>query len=151
LEIAFLPYRILNAFRIREEFQYHWNVFISNMLVLVLFLSSGIWFVHTGRLPHFCLFHQLTGIPCPFCGITSGLTCLFHGDFVPAWEANRGTFFLLLYFVFQIIFRIILLLKQQPLCSSIEKISKRSSMVLLGIIFVNWIYNIYTLYLLNIS
>jgi len=42
---------------------------------------SGIW------LPS-CPLRSLTGIPCPFCGITTGCTRLAQGDLRAAWNSN---------------------------------------------------------------
>jgi Protein of unknown function (DUF2752) len=35
-----------------------------------------------------CLFHQLTGLNCPGCGMTRALYALLHGDFLLALEDN---------------------------------------------------------------
>lgn len=36
----------------------------------------------------FCLFHHLTGIPCPLCGTTRACVALLHGDVVCALKFN---------------------------------------------------------------
>jgi len=35
-----------------------------------------------------CMLYGLTGIPCPGCGATRGMTCLLHGDFAGALAWN---------------------------------------------------------------
>ena len=37
-----------------------------------------------GHLPSVCPFYNLTGLPCPGCGLTRAFVCLGHGRF---WEA----------------------------------------------------------------
>jgi hypothetical protein len=43
-----------------------------------------------------CPLRTLTGIPCPFCGITTGCAWLAHGHFREAWHSNILSPFLML-------------------------------------------------------
>lgn len=46
-------------------------------------------FVPVARLPFWgCAVRQLTGIPCPGCGLTRVADRLAHGNFLAAWDAN---------------------------------------------------------------
>jgi hypothetical protein len=38
--------------------------------------------------PLLCPFRRLTGLPCPFCGLTRSWVYLMHGDWVAALKAN---------------------------------------------------------------
>lgn len=42
------------------------------------------WFLPGGS----CLFHQVTGFPCAFCGGTRAAKCLLHQDWAGAWHYN---------------------------------------------------------------
>ena len=35
-----------------------------------------------------CAFRLLSGVPCPFCGMTTGFAQMAHGNFAAAWRAN---------------------------------------------------------------
>lgn len=38
-----------------------------------------------------CPLRSLTGVPCPFCGMTRGVTDMLHGDVVHALALNPGS------------------------------------------------------------
>jgi hypothetical protein len=46
-------------------------------------------FPFVGWPPH-CVLRSLTGVPCPFCGMTTGTLALLHGDVAGAFAANPG-------------------------------------------------------------
>ena len=50
------------------------------------------------RLPGFCLFKALTGVPCPGCGVTRSILALASGHFAEAWRANPAGPFVALFF-----------------------------------------------------
>jgi hypothetical protein len=39
-----------------------------------------------------CPLRSVTGIPCPFCGMTRGVTAIVHGNFSAAFGFNPGAF-----------------------------------------------------------
>jgi len=54
----------------------------------VILGSAGGWNVESviSHLPPLCLFHAVTGIDCPGCGMTRAFLHLAHGDFTAAWS-----------------------------------------------------------------
>lgn len=48
--------------------------------------------------PH-CVFRAVTGVPCPFCGMTTAMLALSHGDIGGALAANPGAPLLAVAFV----------------------------------------------------
>ena len=49
----------------------------------------GVWLSETGHgIP--CIFHVVTGLQCPGCGVTRMLSALLHGDWRGAWESNAA-------------------------------------------------------------
>jgi hypothetical protein len=47
-------------------------------------------------LPPLCLFHRLTGLDCPGCGMTRAFVCLLRGDLHGAWQMHPFSIPLLL-------------------------------------------------------
>lgn len=58
-------------------------------VVVVLVLMASTLTRAPARLPFtVCLFHNLTGLPCPGCGMTRGFVAMGHGRIAEAWTAN---------------------------------------------------------------
>lgn len=61
------------------------------LFVPLLFILGlvGVWLSETGHgIP--CIFHAVTGLQCPGCGVTRMLSALLHGDWRGAWESNAA-------------------------------------------------------------
>jgi hypothetical protein len=52
---------------------------------LILLAAAWVPLALVGR-AHLCVFRNLTGYPCPFCGLTRAFLMLAHGDVVGAWQ-----------------------------------------------------------------
>jgi len=81
--------------------------------LLLLAIISGYGFLVTQPVPVFgeehstwCLFHWITGIPCPTCGTGRGLICLLHGNFQEALMFNPLSFVV---FALSILFALLML------------------------------------------
>mgnify|MGYP000846371592 CR=1 FL=1 len=46
------------------------------------------WGTHTEILPLPCVWHVLTGLPCPGCGLTTAFAWMARGDGAAAWRCN---------------------------------------------------------------
>ena len=66
-----------------------------------LLLIGGIYAVwlHSGGISVPCIFHLLTGLKCPSCGVTDMCMALLRFDFTAAWNANPVMLCLLPVFV----------------------------------------------------
>lgn len=96
-----------------------------------------------------CMFHNLTGIPCPSCGTTRGMMQLVHGQFTEALRMNAlcyvQAFFLL---ILPVLLVIDLIGNKRTLLyaynRAIQIINRPWIAFILGVLLlVNWIYLIY--------
>lgn len=91
------------------------------------------------RIP--CVFKTITGYPCPTCGATRVLTCLFQFDIVSAFLWNPLLFIAGIIFtawVFYGFYMFISRKKMQVILTESEKRMMRWGIVVL--IFLDWIY-----------
>ncbi len=142
MEISFIPKYLLQFFSSKFVIQHQLNILLSNILVLLLFLIFKNKLIeYLNLIPHFCLFDSLLGVQCPVCGTTRAFCEISSGNFKNAYHLNFSSFFVLFYFFAQIPFRIIAL-KNNNFITSINSISQKLGFALIGIILINWIFNL---------
>jgi hypothetical protein len=96
-----------------------------------------------------CLFHKVTGVPCPSCGSTRSVLFLLKGDFIQALHANPfGYILLLLMVVLPVWLLCDFICKKSSflhLYQRVESVLKgRYVCILAGtFVLINWIWNIY--------
>lgn len=67
--------------------------------LLLILLLVGVWLSDHGMgIP--CVFHTLTGLQCPGCGVTRMASAILKGDFHTAYQSNAAVFLLLPVFFF---------------------------------------------------
>ena len=72
------------------------------VLVTTLFVCAGLLYalavgIFHGGIP--CIFHEITGLRCPGCGITHALMCLLRFDFEGFINANLFAPLILIFFI----------------------------------------------------
>ena len=100
--------------------------------------------IHALTLPSTCTFHNLTGLPCPGCGLSRSLVSAVHGDFAASLTFHRLGLLTLVYILLQFLYRMGLLISP-ALAKGVfgsGRILNRG-LILLGILFaVNWIFSL---------
>lgn len=98
-------------------------------------------------MPHSCLFNNLTGIPCPGCGLTRSLTSAVHGDFAGSFSHHRLGMVVLAYALLQLIFRLgVILTPSQRSRFLIHELRLNRGAIVLGILFgLNWMLTLWLL------
>lgn len=129
----------------------HLVVFIAcfGILAGALILAptdSGNSYLELGRisLPQVCVFKNLTGLPCPGCGLSRSMVAAMHGELEMSLAHHRLGFLTLVYIFLQFMYRLGLIVIPR-LWAQIFPSGKflNRGIVALGILFMlNWILNL---------
>lgn len=129
----------------------HLIIFLVCFFILIgaLLLTpteSGTFRVQLGRftLPQTCIFKNLTGLPCPGCGLTRSMSSAMHGDVIMSFTYHRLGLLTLFYIFLQFVFRLGLILIPGVwmwIFGSGTLLNR--AIIVLGILFaVNWIFTL---------
>lgn len=120
--------------------------------VLLLSLAGFIWlFIHRINLtwiPAGCLFHTITGVPCPACGSTRAALTFLQGNYVEAFLINPlGLFTTLLAVCLPLWISIDLIFKKDSFYLFFQKAEcfickKGIASILILLVIANWLWNI---------
>jgi len=95
-------------------------------------------------IPEVCTFHNLTGLPCPGCGLTRSLVTAAHGRFKASFAFHRLGILTLLLICGQIVYRtaVISVAHQNKLLIRTGKILNRGFILLGSLFLINWVINL---------
>jgi hypothetical protein len=108
--------------------------------------DSGNGYLEFGRisLPQVCIFKNLTGLPCPGCGLSRSIVAAMHGKMDRSLAHHRLGWLILVYIFLQFMYRLGLIVIPR-LWAQIFPSGKllNRGIVALGILFMlNWILNL---------
>jgi hypothetical protein len=91
-----------------------------------------------------CIFHNLTGYPCPACGTVRGLKYFFHFDFYNSLMMNPLAVIVALYMIVGLVWMTIDLMRNSDSFERLTKFKPHWSFILVVIILTaaNWWWNI---------
>lgn len=90
-----------------------------------------------------CPLHMLTGLPCPTCGMTRGLSCLLHGNLEAALLFNPLLMTILIGMALYLLYCVVVVSAGLPRlrCEPLSKITALAMRVgVVALIAGNWIY-----------
>lgn len=95
-------------------------------------------------IPDVCVFKNLTGLPCPGCGLTRSMTAAVHGDFFLSWRFHRLGLVTVAYILLQFMISIVILAvwKWRRRLQRIAGHLNNGLLVLGLLFFVNWAVNL---------
>jgi hypothetical protein len=125
---------------------------IISLMTLGSFVWIGYHLIHAESLyssSTLCLFKNVTGIPCPSCGVTRSVFMVIQGEWMQALMLNPLGFIALLFLVVSPGWMIAdFILKKESLFQSYLKTeqlirnNKRIYIPLIALVAINWIWNI---------
>ena len=92
-------------------------------------------------LPGICMFHGMTGLPCPGCGLTRSISAAAHGDLKSSFSHHRLGLLLLYYLFLQFVFNFVFIAipRWRKSLSRPMKILHRGIIALAVLFVLNWI------------
>lgn len=139
MEISIIPGFLIRKISDNDIQQINWNILISTILILIVLIFIKISLIDT--IPHFCLFNELTGLPCPVCGITRSFLSLYDFKVMESLRYNPNGLIISFFFILQIPMRIIVLFNENHF-HMIEKISRILSRLIIATVLIYWIFQI---------
>jgi hypothetical protein len=97
-------------------FSYKLINYIFAGIIVMIFTYSGIFSPQANNYPVSCIHEQITGLSCPSCGMSHSFSYIIRGDIKEAVDWNIYGPRVFLFFLFQLIMRIsiLVLLKRKP-------------------------------------
>ena len=113
----------------------------------ITLIVAILWVWMGERLPiqPFCVFHKITGIPCPGCGGTRASRLLLSGDFTAAIMMNPLSVLICIIIPITTLLLCYDMIKGTDYLSTIlkKKWNKTTFIVVILIIIINWFWTIY--------
>ena len=94
--------------RLTDEPYHFINIIFAGVIVMVL-AYSGIFSPEKNDYPVVCIHEKLTGEPCFSCGLSHSFSLILRGRINEAYEWNQYGMRVFLFFVSQLVFRIVFL------------------------------------------
>lgn len=117
---------------------------------LVSPVDSGSSHLKLGRfpIPSTCSFNDLTGYPCPGCGLSRSMVAAVHGDFRGSFRFHRLGLVTVFYLSLQLIFQLGMVVSSNPKPGfvRISKILNRGVIFLAVVFGLNWILTLIALF-----
>ena len=98
-------------------------------------------------LPEVCMFKNLTGLPCPGCGLTRSMTAAIRGNVSLSWIHHRLGLITILYILIQFLLSL-MILSVSRWRGGLQNIGKylNRGLMFLGVLFCfNWVINLVSL------
>jgi len=107
-------------------------------------LATGLALAYTSlRLPLICPLRTVTGIPCPFCGMTTGTVEVLRGNFGGAFAANPFSLGFLPALFLGVVYRVRRIFRDRPHPQWSPIVRKTSIIVLFCALISSWVFQLF--------
>jgi hypothetical protein len=98
------------------------------------------------HMPSLCTFKNLTGLPCPGCGLVRSITAFVHGDIAGSLACHRLGWLAFIYIAAQMLYRLILLVipKRRDYFARYGTYLTRGLIVVMALLVLNWAHTLIT-------
>ena len=83
-----------------------------------------------------CTLREMTGLPCPGCGLTRSTGYLTEGQWHEAWSINPASFALVTWWILEIALLVALIRRPS---AALERVRRRARYGLLAMVFIAWV------------
>jgi len=138
--------------RIRPELSSYLVIFAACSIILLVSVvltpvggkDASLALAGQIRIPETCIFKNLTGLPCPGCGLTHAFTEAVRGDFTASLRYHRLGLPILFYIFLQFVLSlsIIVIRKYRSRLLSIGYHLNKGLIVLAALLLINWIFTL---------
>ncbi len=108
--------------------------------------TSGGHPIAVGRiaLPEICIFQNLTGLPCPGCGMTRSITSAVRGDIAGSLSHHRLGLLTMIYILSQFLLSlgVVFISRLRDRLQHIGRYLNKGIIVLAVLFFINWIFTL---------
>jgi hypothetical protein len=98
------------------------------------------------HMPSLCTFKNLTGLPCPGCGLVRSVTAIVHGDIAGSLAYHRLGWLVFIYIAAQLLYRLVLLAipRRQDVVERYGRYLLHGLIVVAVLLVLNWIHALVT-------
>jgi len=112
--------------------------------------GSGSHSISVGRitLPEICIFQNLTGLPCPGCGMTRSITSAVRGDIAESLSHHRLGLLTMIYILSQFLLNlgVVFISKFRDKLQRAGRYLNKGIIILAVLFFINWIFTLVKLF-----
>lgn len=136
MKLSIIPDAFIDKFIESNEYKFHYNIALSNLIILFAVFNIKKIVILLNIIPHICLFQYFLNIPCPGCGITRSLISLSNLEIIKSIKYNIAGIFVLAAIIIHVFINILYIKKYK---FNYDYLSKRVDKITISVLLLNWL------------